>query len=82
MADILGITTKPSTKTQILYWATLSYTQLQKYLTMLRDFGMISELIQKGGNDKPVITERGKQFLADLPTRFGTIAQGQHSVWT
>ncbi len=81
MADILRIASKPSTKTQILYAANLSYTQLQKYIAMLRDFGMISELVQKEGKDKLVITDRGKQFLTDLPTRFGTVAPGQHSVW-
>ncbi len=81
IADILRITTKPSTKTQILYSANLSYKQLQKYVAMLSEFGLISALVQKEGNDKLVITERGKQFLADLPTRFGTVAPGQHSVW-
>ena len=82
MSDILRITTRPSTKTQILYSANLSYKQLQKYISMLQDFGMISELADKGASDKLVITERGKQFLTDLPTRFGRIAPGQHSIWT
>ena len=81
MADILRITTKPSTKTQILYSANLSYTQLQKYILTLREFGMVSELVEKGGNDKLVITARGQQFLTDLPRRFGRIAPGEHSVW-
>ena len=82
MADILRIATKPSTKTQILYAANLSYTQLQKYMTMLRDFGMVSDVVDKGGNDKFVITERGKQFLLDLPSRYGRIAPGEHSIWS
>ncbi len=82
MADILRITTKPSTKTQILYAANLSYNQLQRYMTMLRDFGMVSDLGEKGESNKFLITERGRQFLSDIPSRFGRIAPGERSIWT
>ncbi len=82
MADILRITTKPCTKTQILYAANLSYNQLQRYIAMLRDFGMVSDVVEKGGNDKFVITERGKQFLTELPSRYGRIGPGEHSIWS
>jgi len=81
MADILRITSSPTSKTQILYAANLSYSQAVKYVDMLVACGMLSKVSQHGSSAKFVTTDSGQGFLAQISKRFGRISPGEHSVW-
>ena len=81
MADILRIASRPTSRTQILYAANLSYSQAVKYVEMLIDCGMLSKVSEKGSSEKFVITDSGQEFLSQISQRFGSIAPGERSVW-
>ena len=81
MADVLRITSRPASKTQVLYAANLSYSQTTKYLEMLVACGMLSRISHGKTTDKYVITDSGQTFLAQISPRFGKIQPGEHSVW-
>ena len=62
MADILDITKGPTLKTQIMYKANLSFTQLNDYLSFLLNSNLIAQTSIEG---KAVytITPSGLNFL-------------------
>lgn len=87
IADILRITSRPTSRTQILYAANLSYTQTVKYVEMLTACGMLSKVSEKspsakGSSVKFVTTDSGQGFLEQISQRFGSISQGERSVWS
>ncbi len=60
IADILSITFQPINKTNIMYKANLSFTQLKSYLEEIKNAGLVEE------KNSPItyrITEKGKKFL-------------------
>jgi predicted transcriptional regulator len=60
MADILGLCSKPKTKTHVMYGTNLSWKMLQYYLSELQSL----ELLQVHNNStRYVTTERGQDFV-------------------
>ena len=68
IASILEIINKggsDTTRTKLMYGSFVSYNQLNEYLLLLLDNGLISQQQQKNERDCPLfmITEKGTQFL-------------------
>jgi predicted transcriptional regulator len=62
MSEIIDITKKGTSKTQIMFKANLSFTQLQQYISLLLNTGLIKE----NTKDRRVIfqaTSKGLEFL-------------------
>jgi predicted transcriptional regulator len=57
--DVLSIALVKVRKTRIMYQANLSYVQLEKYLKVLLDGG----LVECDGDSHYLITPKGKEFL-------------------
>lgn len=81
IADILRIASAPTSRTQILYAANLSHTQVVKYIEMLVACGMLSRVAEKGSSSKYVSTDSGRVFLGQIAGKFGRISPGERSVW-
>jgi predicted transcriptional regulator len=62
IANILEISRGGLLKTQIMYRANLSYTQLNEYLSLLLARGLMARTISKG-KDTYVVTVEGEGFL-------------------
>lgn len=62
MADILDITKEPTLKTQIMYKANLSFTQLNAYLSFLLNSNFIAQTSIEG-KEVYTITSSGLNFL-------------------
>ena len=62
-ADMLRIS---GSKTAIMYGANLSYTQTQKYLSLLLDIGLIEAVDGRNGRQQYGPTLRGQTFLTLL----------------
>jgi len=62
IADVLGIATNGSLKTQIMYKANLSFAQLNEYLSFLLETKLIASTTQ---NEKVTykVTSKGMNFL-------------------
>jgi predicted transcriptional regulator len=57
--DILSIASVKVRKTKIMYQANMSYVQLEKYLKVLLDGG----LVECDGDSCYLITQKGREFL-------------------
>ncbi|MCL4430425.1 MAG: winged helix-turn-helix domain-containing protein [Chloroflexi bacterium] len=62
VADILDIAQQPALKTQIMYKANLSFTQLNDYLSFLLNTKLIKQT-RIGGKEVYTITAAGVNFL-------------------
>lgn len=62
IADILDITQEGVLKTKIMYRASLSFTQLNAYVTYLLEHNLIIQSRQDG-KDLYLITAKGRDFL-------------------
>ena len=62
MAEILGITKEGTLKTQIMYKANLSFTQLNSYLSFMLNNNLIAQSIYDG-REGYVVTAHGLDFL-------------------
>ncbi len=62
IADILDITKRATLKTQIMYKANLSYTQLNEYLKFLLTTDLIAQTVVEG-KEVYKITPQGINFL-------------------
>lgn len=60
MAEILGLCSKPRTKTRVMYGTNLSWKMLQHYLSCMQEHGLL-EL--ENNSTKYVTTERGQDFV-------------------
>ena len=62
---MLEIAKEASLKTQIMYKANLSFTQLKNYLDFLLNKGFITQTSRSGSdcNEVYIITEKGVDFL-------------------
>jgi predicted transcriptional regulator len=60
IALILGVATNGATKTRLMYGAYLSYAQIQEYLELLQENGL---LMYEMGVQQYKLTEKGIQFL-------------------
>lgn len=63
IADILRAGEHGAGKTEIMYSANMSYTQMQRYLTYLVQQGFISKADMDGGVSAYRVTEDGKDVL-------------------
>jgi uncharacterized protein (DUF433 family)/predicted transcriptional regulator len=66
MADVLRVAAHPSSTTQILYAANLSYDQARKYLDLLTQVGLLSKTEGKGRSEKFVTTSNGQLLLSQM----------------
>jgi len=62
MAGIIEIAIEGTLKTQIMYKANLSYTQLTEYLPLMLDSKLLTQTIYDG-REGFVVTEQGLEFL-------------------
>ena len=62
IADILNIAKQGALKTQIMYKANLSFTQLNNYLTYLIEYNLITETTNEG-KETYIITKKGLDYL-------------------
>jgi predicted transcriptional regulator len=62
VADILEITQHGALKTQIMYKANLSFTQLNEYLTFLVQNNLLIQALREG-KETYVVTFKGRDFL-------------------
>ena len=76
----MRIASAPTSKTQLLYSANLSYAQTVKYIDLLTDWGMLTK-IAHGKTEKFVTTDAGQAFLSKISTHFGKVSPGERSVW-
>ncbi len=60
MAEILGLCSKPQTKTQVMYGTNLSWKMLQHYLSQLQSLDLL-EIHHH--STKYVATPKGKEFV-------------------
>lgn len=81
MADILAVVMNPSGKAEIMTFANLSYEQTQKYLPALEKLGLLERNLLNGAYPKYAITERGREYLSNVTGEFGTMAEGEKSIW-
>lgn len=81
IADILRTASTPSSRTNILYAANLSSKQVARYVEMLVALDMLVKATEEGARQKFIATDRGRAFLSQISSRFGTINPGERSVW-
>jgi predicted transcriptional regulator len=62
MADILEIAQRGALKTQIMYKANLSFTQLNDYLDYLRNANLLTDC-KTNGKEIYLATEKGVNFI-------------------
>jgi predicted transcriptional regulator len=62
MASIIEIAIEGTLKTQIMYKANLSFTQLTEYLPSMLDAKLLTQAIYDG-REGFVVTEQGLEFL-------------------
>jgi len=62
MAAIIEIAIERTLKTQIMYKANLSFTQLTEYLPLMLDSKLLTQTIYDG-REGFVVTEQGLEFL-------------------
>lgn len=60
MAEILGLCSKPKTKTRVMYGTNLSWKMLKHYIGYMEEHGLLEE---QENSTKFVTTERGKDFV-------------------
>ena len=66
MASILHEASRRTRKTRIMYGCNLSYRQLQRYLKLLSNMGMLQAFSERESRETCFfqITEKGKEFLS------------------
>jgi predicted transcriptional regulator len=60
MAEILGLCSKPQTKTRVMYGTNLSWKMLKHYIGYMQEHGLLEEQQE---STKFVTTGRGKEFV-------------------
>ena len=75
MADVLRI--GQAGKTQIMYAANMSYSQLQKYLDFLTEHGFIDRVASKSSNATYRTTAKGQTLLKLLERVRAMLGQGE-----
>lgn len=65
MADILKASLGGSRKTHVMYRCNLSFTQLEKYLGVMRSKGLLKIVLEEGSQKLELFepTEKGNSFL-------------------
>ena len=81
MTDLLTIlASNPCGKTQLMYRVNLSHKQCSKYLEILGSLGVVQEFLQNRIRHFS-ITHKGELYLFDMSRDFGSISEGEESVW-
>ena len=68
MRDMLRVGENGAGKTEIMYTANMSYTQIQKYLGVLISNGFIDKVEIGNPVVKYIVTERGRSLLRSIDT--------------
>ncbi len=74
MAEIMGISKNGALKTQIMYKANLSFSQLKEYLSLLTSNDLLSKNI-RNGKEVYSATPKGKDFLAKHEEIMGLLCE-------
>jgi predicted transcriptional regulator len=66
LASILNVASNGALKTHIMYKANLSHRQLERYLALLEERGLLAQLVDEEiGSRIYRVTEKGCNFLRD-----------------
>jgi len=79
MASVLSAATAGRTKTYVMHKCNLSYRQLQAYLDILRENGLLKIELRKGTSNPGkifVTTDRGRAFLRAYGSLRTTMEEG------
>jgi predicted transcriptional regulator len=78
MASVLRVARSPKSRTHIMYGANLSFRQLERYMGLLLDKGLlrVSEEINSKAKQLYVITDLGMSFL-DTYRRLAVVDRGK-----
>ena len=68
MRDMLRVGENGAGKTEIMYTANMSYTQIQKYLGFLISNGFIDKVEIGNPVVRYIVTERGRSLLRSIDT--------------
>jgi predicted transcriptional regulator len=74
LASILKVASGRTLKTHIMYRANLSHRQLEKYLTLLEENGMLEQVLDNEVR-KYCVTQKGVDFLKDFDRLSGYLSQ-------
>ena len=83
MADILRVTSLPSSEAEIMSRANLSFDQFQRYKLILSKLDYLDQTVSE--EDKRIrysITSKGREYLETITSEFGRIPDGERSVWS
>lgn len=81
MVDILEIVKVRSSKAQIMASANLSYNQCQKYIPVMEKLGLLAKILEDGVHVRYAISEKGREYLLTMSSRYGRIPEGAKSIW-
>ena len=73
IAEMLKIGENGAGKTKIMYAANMSYYQLNKYLGLLLDRGLINELTPVNHHFNYQVTEKGMKLLSSIGDVLGAL---------
>ena len=82
IADILTVSLDTCGSTQLMSCANLSFKECRKYISILEMTGLIETLQTSGSRARYSITQKGREYLRDFFSNFGTIAEGERTVWS
>jgi len=82
IADILKVALNPVSKSEIMACANMSYEQCQKYLPRLEKVDLVRKYLEDGVHARYQTTEKGREYVSNLFGEFGTIMNGEKSVWS
>ena len=78
MAKLLGVAREGALKTRIMYQASLSFAQLNEYLTLVIDLNLL-EAVKTSGRTIYKTTEKGLRFLQSYREIIELLTEGKEN---
>jgi len=78
MAEVLAVTNNGALKTQIMYKANLSFSQLNGYLSLLLEVGLL-KTVKKGEKKYYKTTRKGTKYLESYTVIKGLLGKEEQS---
>jgi predicted transcriptional regulator len=82
ISDILTVSLDSCGTTQLMACANLSFRECQRYTSMLEMTGLLQRHNASGSRVRYIATDKGREYLRDFFSKFGTIAEGERTVWS
>ena len=82
ITDILKVALNPVSKSEIMACANMSYEQCQRYLPRLEKVDFVRKYLEDGVHARFQTTEKGREYISNIFGEFGTILDGERSVWS